>query len=97
MILRWRDRMAVLLSDELGINGERFRFTATTGCFNRPAMGVVGVVGWSAKEREQVRDVLTRLFRKANLTLADGTRNQDHDPEVEKFWLRCTVELKGDS
>ena len=57
MILRWRDRMALLLSDELGIDGDRMRFTATTGCFNRPRKGVVEIVGWSAEERERVREL----------------------------------------
>ena len=96
MILRWRDRMALLLSDELGIDGERLRFTATTGCFNRPRKGVVEVAGWGAEERERVREVLTRLFRRARFTQPDGTTNPDYDPEVEKFWLRCTVGLRGD-
>lgn len=94
MIRRWQERMAQLLSDELGIDTECVRFTATTGCFNRPARGVVEVVGWSEEEREQTREVLTTLFRGASASLKDGSPNPQHDSEIERFWLRCWVALK---
>lgn len=63
------------------------RFRVTTGCFNRPATGVVELAGWASEEREQIRRVLTALVRRSRST------NPDYDSQIEKLTLRCVTEL----
>lgn len=91
-MLRWHARMAQVLSDELKIDSERLRFTVKTGCFNRPAEGVVEILGWTAEERGQVREALTKLVRRGQCDEEDP----NYDREIAKFCLRCCISLAGD-